>query len=210
MFKNPPLLLLLYFLIFSSGASNFGLSTAAAAEAALRKNEANYIFLQPPLKIYKALKLGDIPQNPAATEEKSKRIQIEFSLAKVKPLGGTRSDIGWLCLDSTENCAKIPGTQNYWIDEASDEIKVGSQTESVHKRRIGKWVAFEAFPLCGWTSESIGFNPAGGQCYSVVLSGKEKTISFNILLGQNKGCKDIEMCWKIQLNQLRQMLGSAH
>ena len=98
-------------------------------------------------------------------------------------MGGEISDVGWLCRDLIKIFAKSSGTQNHWIDETSNEIRVGSQTEIVREKRIGKWSAFETFPPCGWTSKSTGFNPAGGQCYSVVLSGEGKTLFFNILMG---------------------------
>ena len=207
MSKKLPLFALLA--LFNWGALEFGLATAAGQKK-LGTNEKNYISLDLPPTIYKALNFSTATQTPTTPTKKPKETQIEFSLSKIKPIGGTTFDAGWLCLNSLKDCAKFSGTQNYWIDEASDEIRIGSQTESVQKRRIGKWMAIEAFPLCGWTSRSAGFNPAGGQCYSVVLSGEEKTISFNILLGQNKGCRNIELCWKSQLIQLRQMLGSAN
>lgn len=208
MSKKLPLFAFLAF--FNWGALEVGLATAAAAPKTSGANEKNYISLDLPPRIYKSLNFSATAQNPTTPTNKSEETQIEFSLAKIKPLGGATFDAGWLCLNSIEDCAKFSGTQNYWIDGTSNEIRVGSQTESIQKRRIGKWMAIEAFPLCGWTSRSTGFNPAGGQCYSVVLSGEEKTISFNILLGQNKGCRNIEICWKSQLIQLRQMLSSAN
>jgi len=132
---------------------------------------------------------------------------IPLSLKRAKPLGGTTSDVGWICRGSLPTCATL-GDTNYWIDQTNGQIALGSPTDIVRVTAIGKWTAYEAFPLCGRNTPSGSFYPSGGQCYAVWLESPSKVVSFEILLGPNGGCAAFNQCWASQLKILRRMFAS--
>lgn len=139
---------------------------------------------------------------------KNKSIRINFSLTKRRPLGGSSADVGSICNGPIIVCAVSADTQNYWIDQSTQSIRLGDPTSPVYRRRLGAWQAYEAFPLCGWTSAHGVYIPYGGQCYTAVLTNDNKTVNFQILLGKNSGCKEIETCWAYSLDSIRKMMAS--
>jgi hypothetical protein len=192
-------------------------SSAIAFSATPKSNtrlfKGAHISVQMPIDIYSTVLELDpgtgAPPALATTPVEPNITNIDISLTKRKELGGVKHDVGWICHGSVTSCAIASGTQNYWVDAASGEIRVGDPTEPVRKMQLGSWIAYEAFPLCGWTSHTGVFSPYGGQCYAVVLASDKKTVSFQILLGPNTGCKDVEKCWAKQLARLRRMMRSV-
>lgn len=191
-------------------------SSAAAFSSAPKSNtrivKGAYISVHLPIEMYTYIlehdPAKDSPSSLITPPKNTGVANIEISLIKRKELGGTQSDAGWVCHDSVSVCATADGTQNYWLDEAANEIRVGGPTEPVRKTKLGAWIAYEAFPLCGWASTTGRSSPYLGQCYAVVLSSDNKTVSFQILLGRNTGCHNVEKCWAKPLARIRQMMHS--
>lgn len=177
-----------------------------------KRFDGKYISLRLPLKTYSGIieSLPDEKQSPiSAIELKNKLTFISISLKKKKLTGETFADIGSVCNNSIYVCAQSTGIKNYWVDQTTKNINLGEPTSNVYKRRLGIWTAYEAFPLCGWTSVRGIYTPYGGQCYTVVLGSENKTIDFQILLGQNKACVKIEKCWKNSLISIRDIMRSV-
>lgn len=189
--------------LFATAACASDASSPAAAQRVI----ATHLSVNLPVQRYR--ELTELAAASERTASESTPAIYDFALVKQRAIGGTPSDSGSVCLASANTCARTGATLNYWIDNATSKIQLGDPTEPVGERQIGKWDAFEAFPLCGWTSSTGTPSPYGGQCYAVVLTSASKTVSFQFLLGRNAGCKEFEKCWKTQLAMLRRMLASV-
>jgi hypothetical protein len=147
------------------------------------------ITVRSPANLYKSFAEREIDPSQSSNERISK---YELYLTKRIPIGGIKNDVGLLCAGPIDECATSLVNENYWLDQASGEVKIGNPTESVREVRLGRWKAYEAFPLCGWSSATGESNAYGGQCYGVVLSSASKTIGFQILLGRNMGARNLK------------------
>ncbi|WP_213957024.1 MULTISPECIES: hypothetical protein [unclassified Variovorax] len=183
---------------------------AFAATSSENMASVEDIAIRLPTDMYRALVVGELDAATSVVAgEKGAPTRITFSLIKSKPVGGTHSDGGSVCMGGIHLCATAQSADTYWMDSATGQIRISDPTESVQQTRLGDWTAFEAFPLCGWSSEAGVHSPYGGQCYSVVLTSPAKTVAVQILLGRNSGCKPIEQCWAKPLAKLRRMMASA-
>lgn len=149
-----------------------------------RQFNGKYISLNLPIEKYSHMVeyLHDEQSASSGLTIKNNSIRIDFSLTKQRPLGGTSADMGSICNSSIIACAASTDTQNYWIDQSTQNIKFGDPTSPMYSRRLGAWQVYEAFPLCGWTSVHGAYSPYGGQCYTAVLTNENKTVDFQILL----------------------------
>jgi hypothetical protein len=193
-------------LIFPLAAMLATTACASDVSSSVRRITATHISLNLPVQRYTAL--TEIAK-AAETSLEGTPVIRDFALVRQRAVGGTPSDSGSVCLATVNACVRTGAPLNYWIDEVTSKIQLGDPTEPVGERKIGEWDAFEAFPLCGWTTSAGTPNPYGGQCYAVVLASASKTVSFQFLLGRNAGCKEFERCWKTQLATLRRMLASV-
>lgn len=182
--------------------------TISPSPAAVQRVVTKHFSVTLPMQRYKALKEITTVPTVGTSPEHAPAI-FDFALVKQQASGGTPSDSGSVCLAPVSVCAKTGANLNYWLDDATGKVQLGDPTEPVVERTIDKWAAFEAFPLCGWTTPAGTSGPYGGQCYVVVLTASDKTMSFQFLLGRNDGCKQFERCWKTQLAVLRRMLASV-
>jgi hypothetical protein len=155
-------------LLVSSGPLPADFS-GAANEASVRAARGAHVSMQLPVEMFTTLLEGDsgadtLPEAHARKLDQTHLAIIELSLSKRRPVGGTRSDVGWVCHGSLSTCAASGDTQNYWLDKTVNELRIGDPTEPVLKAQFGPWNAYEAFPLCGWTSPRGVSSPYGGQC----------------------------------------------
>lgn len=118
-------------------------------------------------------------------------------------LGGAESDSGSVCLGAVAECSKQRPEFGYYLD-ADGGVNISPPGEAVLKYRLGRWDVIESYPLCAW-SHPGGFEPYGGQCYSVLLMDKSRTIGFNFLLGE-AGCMDIQKCWPTEISRIRKII----
>jgi len=188
-----------------------GFSLEARSNSMWRQFNGKHISLNLPTEKYK--NLIEYPHDEQSvislgSGTKNDSTRINFSLTRRHPLGETSADIGSICNGSIIVCAAGTGTQNYWIDQATQNIQIGDPTSPVYSRLLGIWKVYEAFPLCGWTSTHGTYSPYGGQCYAAVLTTENRTINFQFILGKNKGCKEIETCWAYSLDNIRKMMAS--
>lgn len=184
--------------------------TAISAAANNSSTTTNYsgsrISLRYPTVYYS--RISDRAMEVACHGDDSACLSLGYiRLHKVRPAGGSQVDSASTCLGSIATCSNIRGGQNYSIS-SDGEVKISDPTAAVSKREMGKWVIYEAFWLCGWRRMNGEYFPYGGQCYSAVLSSKDKTVEFNFLLGE-AGCRKIETCWRKPLKRIRRMLSSV-
>lgn len=130
-----------------------------------------------------------------------------IKMRKFHPIGGTQFDSASSCLDSITVCNNIRVGKNYWVT-SDGVVQLSDPTAPVTKTTMGKWFVYETFWLCGWSPTNGMHSPYGGQCYSAVLSSKDKTVEFHVLLGE-AGCRNIEACWRKPLKRIRDMLSSV-
>lgn len=121
-------------------------------------------------------------------------------------LGGVASDSGSVCIGPVAECSKQRPDFGYYLN-ADGEVNISPPGEAVFKYKLGAWDVIESYPLCAW-SRSDGFEPYGGQCYSVVLMDKSKTIGFNFLLGE-AGCMDVQKCWPTEISRIQKIIQSV-
>lgn len=100
-----------------------------------------HISVQLPVEIYSTVLERD-PGNGASptlvtTSAEPSMTNVDISLTKRKVFGGVQHDVGWVCYGSVSSCAIASGTQNYWVDEATGEMRVGGPTEPVKKTQLG-------------------------------------------------------------------------
>jgi len=130
-----------------------------------------------------------------------------IDLLRATPLGGLSSDSGNVCTGPVSACAGKRSTFGYFINE-DGEVNASPPGEPMHFFKSNNWEIIETHPLCQWSDQNEGFEPYGGQCYSVVMMSPKKTIGFNFLLGK-AGCKDIFKCWPDELARIRKMIDSV-
>lgn len=89
-----------------------------------------------------------------------------------------------VCNGSFAHCAGLPNqTGPYWIDAETQKVMLFSNTTAVVHTQIAGTDKYEAFPACPMTDRLGHFLAAGAECYMLVATDKNKTISFTYWIG---------------------------
>ncbi|REG49303.1 hypothetical protein B0G80_5659 [Paraburkholderia sp. BL6669N2] len=123
------------------------------------------------------------PANRYAKIEKLDTSQTDFHAYSLRLKGVEAEDVLTVCEKNIHDCGTDAGlVQPYWYD-AEGTLMLFSATTAVTKKSVipGETV-YEAFPACPAT-EAGGASAYAGDCYELVASTQNKTISLTYWIG---------------------------
>jgi hypothetical protein len=93
-------------------------------------------------------------------------------------------DILTICEGSLSNCATNDGVQPYWYSE-DGSLMLFSATTQVRKKKTASLgeILYEAFPACPVTNKDGSSSAIGGDCYELVKTLKDTTLSITYWIG---------------------------
>lgn len=136
-------------------------------------------------------------------EESGSINAYDLSLDRLKPVGDTLHDVGFMCSSTIEDCSQW--TRLFSLSENGEPVFQDPTLKVLRiKSKFGN--GFLAFPLCGYTDVAGRYQPYGAQCAAVLTSNAHRTYFFSIILGRNIGCTEPQKCWPKETRVINEML----